>query len=47
MRQVKVTAAVLFVMALIGFQCWWVRYKYQDCKRVGHSTLYCVLDLGK
>lgn len=20
-------------------------YKFKDCKKVGHSTLYCILDL--
>lgn len=24
----------------------WPIYKYKDCKKVGHSTLYCVLDIG-
>ena len=23
------------------------RYRYQDCKRVGHETLYCILNMGK
>lgn len=25
----------------------WPIYKYKDCKKVGHSTFYCILDFGK
>ena len=39
---------ILIIILLLGgaLLCWPI-YKYKDCKRVGHSTLYCVLDFGK
>lgn len=24
-----------------------IKFRYGECKKVGHSTLYCVLDLGR
>lgn len=36
----------LFVVAIVGLAIWWPLYKFHDCKRVGHSALYCVMDVG-
>ena len=33
-----------FVLFLLGAALWWKVYQYQDCRKVGHSVLYC---LGK
>jgi len=43
----KLIAAFLFIIAVFGLSIWWQVYAYQDCKAVGHSTLYCVLRIGK
>lgn len=45
----KLGALLLLVVILVivgGALLWWPIYKYHDCKRVGHSTLYCVMDVG-
>lgn len=34
---IVVAAAVILTLLL-----WWPIYKYNDCRRVGHSVLYCV-----
>ena len=38
---------LVLIVALLGVAIWWEVYKYQDCKMVGHSTLYCIGKLGK
>lgn len=39
--------SVLLIFLLTGLSIWWSIYKYKDCRRVGHTTTYCVLDMGK
>lgn len=34
-------------LLLLVIGIWWQVYKYHDCKKVGHTTMYCVLDIGK
>lgn len=24
-----------------------INYRYNDCKKVGHTTFYCILDMAK
>lgn len=31
---------------MLGLAIWWQVYRYHDCKNVGHSTLYCVMNIG-
>ena len=31
------------VLLLLGFGMWWGWYKYQECRKVGHSALYCAM----
>ena len=31
---------------LIAIAVFWQRFKYEECKRVGHSTTYCMLAVG-
>lgn len=38
--------AIILIIALATFSIWWTVYKYQDCKRVGHTKTYCILDIG-
>ena len=42
-----VIAGIGLFMVFIGFSVWWQVYKYHDCKRVGHSTFYCIMSIGK
>lgn len=42
----KYIAYSAFFAALIGGCAWWKVYAYHDCKRVGHSALYCVIRIG-
>ena len=47
----KYLPAILIVALIIGVMAlniWWKWYKYQDCKLVGHTTLYCLsIFIGK
>lgn len=37
-------ASIILVLGLIGAYFSEI-YKYEDCKKVGHKTLYCILDI--
>lgn len=37
----------LVIVAVLAIVIGLSAYKFNDCKRVGHSTLYCILDLSK
>lgn len=39
-------AIVLFVLAIAATGCWQA-YAYQDCLKVGHSKVYCIMRMGK
>ena len=42
-KQLLISAGILgFIMLLV----WWQVYKFNDCKMVGHSTLYCIAKIG-
>ncbi len=43
----KVIGMVLGVILLFGVGCAWQIYAFKDCKKVGHSTLYCIGKIGK
>jgi len=36
----------LMILGVLGLLIWWQIYKYSDCRMVGHSNLYCILDIG-
>lgn len=40
-----VTGSIMAVLAVIGAQLWFTKYKYDDCRRVGHQQFYCVMDM--
>lgn len=42
----KLCIAATFVVA-IGAIIATTVYKFNDCKKVGHSTLYCLMDVSK
>lgn len=35
-------AIAVLVIAIVGGGIWWTTYKYKDCRKVGHSKIYCV-----
>lgn len=38
----------LFILVpMIVITCFIERYKYHDCKKVGHSTMYCIFNIFK
>lgn len=39
--------AILALIIFIYLGIAWEIYKYHDCKKVGHSTFYCVMQGGK
>lgn len=43
----KVIAGIFAVILILALIVWYNVFRYGDCKRVGHSTLYCVLDIGR
>ena len=34
----------LLVIACIAFTVWLNIYKWNDCRKVGHTRLYCLMD---
>ena len=38
----KLAAVLLVILAIIVGHFWWTAYKYNDCRAVGHSKLYCI-----
>jgi len=40
------TLYILMVVAILGLAIWWESYKFQECKKVGHATMYCVFNIG-
>lgn len=43
----KVFAGIAFFVALISFAVWWQVYRWQDCRHVGHTFIYCLMTAGK
>lgn len=39
--------ATVVILALIAANIWWQVYRFNDCRAVGHSRLYCILTIGK
>lgn len=39
-------AAIVLFCALAASAIWWQVYKFHDCRRVGHTKLYCIADIG-
>ena len=35
-------APIVLIVLLFGALIKWEIYKYNDCKKVGHSTIYCL-----
>jgi len=46
MEKLEIVIAVLFIIAIVASIVWWLPFKYHECKRVGHSTVYCWMTLG-
>ena len=42
MKGLVVFGFVLLLLMVVAAAVWWSFYKYQDCLKVGHSTLYCI-----
>lgn len=37
-------AVIVVIVVSLTALLWWPVYKYKDCRRVGHTPLYCVVD---
>jgi len=35
-----------FALVVVAAVLAWPIYRFHDCKKVGHSTFYCVMDIG-
>lgn len=42
----KIIAILILFSITLSLIIWWPIYKYIDCKKVGHTMLYCVMDIG-
>lgn len=47
MRVMGVCFCMVFVALLVYAIMAWQVYRYKDCRRVGHTTMYCILTIGK
>ena len=36
----------LLFLIVFSISIWWSIYKYNDCRAVGHTKTYCLLDIG-
>ncbi|MCK5132375.1 MAG: hypothetical protein KAR40_09530 [Candidatus Sabulitectum sp.] len=45
MTKIELIACIVFVLVVLAGGIWWKGYKYTDCKKVGHSTLYCAVGI--
>lgn len=43
----RVAGTLLLVAAILALGLGTTVYKFRDCKKVGHTTLYCILDMDK
>lgn len=41
---VMVLLVVLLFAAGLAVGVWWTFYKFNDCRRVGHTLTYCIAD---
>ena len=44
--KIKAIGLVLGFLAILAIPIAMGIYKYNDCRKVGHSIFYCILDLG-
>lgn len=42
---IQITLIVVVILVILGIIIWAEIYHYQDCLRVGHTKLYCLLDI--
>lgn len=40
-RTIKIWIAVIILAVIFGV--WWEVYRYLDCRKVGHTVVYCLL----
>jgi hypothetical protein len=45
-RQLEIVAMGMAFIAVVSVMIWLTVYKWQDCRKVGHSVLYCVMDVA-
>lgn len=38
---------VLIIIGFVGFVVAWRMFEYGECRKVGHSRLYCVTHIGR
>lgn len=43
----KTLGCIVAAVAIFGLGIWWEIYKFNDCRMVGHSQLYCVGSIGR
>jgi hypothetical protein len=43
--KLKVSIALISLILIITLAFYFTVYMYKDCKKVGHTTLYCLLNL--
>jgi len=47
MKQIlKISGIIILVALVLWAIIGWEVYKYKECKKVGHSTFYCVMTFG-
>lgn len=37
--------ALLLITLMIVVPIWFIKYKFTDCRKVGHTLFYCLMDL--
>jgi len=47
MDKLKLIGMLLAVLVVLSIPVGCKVYQFSDCKKVGHSTLYCIIKAGK
>lgn len=42
----KIFFTILLFIGIFACGIWFEVFKYKDCKKVGHSKLYCILKIN-
>ncbi len=42
----KFIGGIVLIIIILTSAIYFMHYKFTDCKKVGHTTLYCLMDLN-
>lgn len=46
-RRLETLAILAMFIVIPSLTLWLIIYKWDDCRKVGHTTLYCFMDMER